>query len=66
MIVDLPDSLSPNEVVLKIQTAGGEIVSVIPRRKRLEDLFLEAVGKDNKAKGRQLKSMVGSTEEAAS
>ncbi|MBS1722201.1 MAG: ABC transporter ATP-binding protein [Armatimonadetes bacterium] len=59
VIVDIPDSHSPNEVVKTIQGAGGEIVSVIPRRKRLEDLFLEAVTVDNRAKGRTIGTMTG-------
>lgn len=58
MIVDMSDAHSPDAVVKAIQSAGGEIVSVIPRRKRLEDLFLEAVNVDNQAKGRELKSML--------
>lgn len=57
-IVDMADSVSPSETVKTMHAAGAEVVSVIPRRKRLEDLFLEAVGKDNKAKGRQTRSMV--------
>ncbi|MCW5936243.1 MAG: ABC transporter ATP-binding protein [Fimbriimonadaceae bacterium] len=58
MIVDMPDSSSPNDVVAMVQAAGGEIVSVIPRRKRLEDLFLEAVSSDDKVKGREKVSML--------
>ena len=27
-----------------VRSAGGKIISVIPRRRRLEDLFLESVG----------------------
>jgi len=57
IIVDMPDSHSADAMVKKISASGGEIVSVIPRRKRLEDLFLEAVGEDNRAKGRQIGSM---------
>ncbi len=60
LIVDMPDDKNPNDVVTAVQSAGGEIVSVIPRRKRLEDLFLEAVSGDDKAKGRQTISMLGS------
>lgn len=63
VIVDMPDSHSPDLTVKQIQAAGGEIVSVIPRRKRLEDLFLEAVGDDNRAKGRKLGSMTEKEEE---
>lgn len=46
LIVDMPDSVSPNELIDAVRTAGGEIISVIPRRKRLEDLFVETIGTD--------------------
>ncbi|MCW5939548.1 MAG: ABC transporter ATP-binding protein [Fimbriimonadaceae bacterium] len=62
MIVDIPDSKNPNDLVGAIAKAGGEIVSVIPRRKRLEDFFLEAVSGDNIAKGRHQPSMLEATE----
>lgn len=52
LIADLPDTMSPNEMIDAIRTGGGSVVSVIPRRKRLEDLFLESVSGDNLAKGR--------------
>jgi len=58
LIADMSDAQSPDALVKAIQAAGGEIVSVIPRRKRLEDLFLEAVSDDNKSKGRQMQRMV--------
>lgn len=57
LIVDMPDSHKPNAVVDSIRDAGGEIVSLIPRRKRLEDLFIESVSGDNVAKGRQMGRM---------
>ena len=57
LIVDMPDSHSPNEVVDSIRDAGGSIISLIPRRKRLEDLFIESVSGDNVAKGRQMGRM---------
>lgn len=63
VIVDMPDSTNPDQIVKQIQVGGGEIVSVIPRRKRLEDLFLEAVGDDNRAKGRRIASMTDKPEE---
>lgn len=43
LIVDMPDSDSPNELMQSIIAAKGSILSVIPRRKRLEDLFVETV-----------------------
>ncbi len=58
MIVDVPDTHNPDQIAKMVQAAGGEIVSIIPRRKRLEDLFLEAVTGDNIAKGRRLDRIV--------
>lgn len=46
LIVDMPDNVSPNELIDAVRTAGGEIISVIPRRKRLEDLFVETISTD--------------------
>lgn len=57
LIADIADTESPNAMLDAIRSAGGEIVSVIPRRKRLEDLFLESVAGDNVAKGRKLSRM---------
>ncbi len=57
LIVDMPDDSSTNGVVDSIRDAGGHISSLIPRRKRLEDLFLESVAGDNLAKGRVLGKM---------
>lgn len=57
LIVDMPDSDSPNEMLDAIRGEKGSVVSVIPRRKRLEDLFLESVRSDNQAKGRVLNKM---------
>lgn len=63
MIVDISDAHSPNDVVKQVQASGGEIVSVIPRRKRLEDLFLEAVSHDDRTKGRRIGSMTDKGDE---
>lgn len=57
LIVDTPDSHNPNAMIDSIRDVGGKILSVIPRRKRLEDLFLESVASDNVAKGRQMSRM---------
>ncbi len=46
-IIDMPDDLDPNSIVDAVRTAGGEIVSIIPRRRRLEDLFVETVATAN-------------------
>jgi len=52
LIVDMPDNQNPNGMIDSLRSSGAEIVSIIPRRKRLEDLFIESVSIDNKAKGR--------------
>ncbi len=49
LIVDLPDSHTPNEVLDALRGSDAQILSVIPRRKRLEDLFLETVQEDTTA-----------------
>lgn len=43
LIVDMPEELDPNSVIDSIRTAKGRVVSIIPRRTRLEDLFVETV-----------------------
>lgn len=43
MIIDAPEDQDINGIVDGIRSAGGTIVSIIPRRKRLEDLFVETV-----------------------
>ncbi|MBI1755724.1 MAG: ABC transporter ATP-binding protein [Fimbriimonas ginsengisoli] len=43
LIVDMPEDSDPNSLVDGVRVAKGKIVSVIPRRKRLEDLFVETV-----------------------
>jgi ABC-2 type transport system ATP-binding protein len=43
LIVDMPEEADPNNVVDGVRSAKGRIVSIIPRRKRLEDLFVETV-----------------------
>jgi ABC-2 type transport system ATP-binding protein len=57
LIADIPDSAHPGEMLDAIRAANGDIVSVIPRRKRLEDLFLESVAGDNVLKGRKMSKM---------
>ncbi len=63
LIVDMPDSMSPNEMIDSLRTQGALITSVIPRRKRLEDLFLESVSSDDQAKGRVLGRMTDTSDE---
>lgn len=43
LIVDAPEEEDVNAILDSIRAGKGEIVSIIPRRKRLEDLFVEAV-----------------------
>lgn len=45
LILDMPDDLDVNELIDAIRTQGGRIQSILPRRRRLEDLFVETVGK---------------------
>jgi ABC-2 type transport system ATP-binding protein len=43
VIIDMPEGEGTNAVIDGIRSAKGTVVSVIPRRKRLEDLFVETV-----------------------
>lgn len=43
LIVDMPDNQDPNAILDALRGAKAQIVSVIPRRKRLEDLFVETI-----------------------
>jgi ABC-2 type transport system ATP-binding protein len=43
LIVDLPEDMDANAIIDGIRSSKGRIVSIIPRRKRLEDLFVETV-----------------------
>ena len=43
LIVDMPEDTDTNALVDAIRSCGGRVVSIIPRRKRLEDLFVETV-----------------------
>lgn len=57
LIIDMPDNADTNHVIDAIRSSGGKVLSLIPRRKRLEDLFIESVSSDNVAKGRQMGRM---------
>lgn len=65
LIVDMADTDDPNSLVDAIRSGGGRVVSIIPRRKRLEDLFLESVSSDNQLKGRQMSKMTDDTSKPA-
>lgn len=43
LIVDMPEDHDPNSIIDGLRTNKGKIISIIPRRKRLEDLFVETV-----------------------
>lgn len=62
LIVDVSDGDDVNGVVDAIRTAKGSVTSVIPRRKRLEDLFIQAVSEDDTAKGRERARMTDKIE----
>ena len=42
-LLDMPEENDPNGVIDAIRGQKGRVISVVPRRKRLEDLFVETV-----------------------
>jgi len=58
LIVDAPEEHDPNAIIDGIRSSKGKIVSIIPRRKRLEDLFVETV-KNVPIKGQRESAEVG-------
>jgi len=42
-MLDMPEENDPNSVIDAIRPQKGRVISVVPRRKRLEDLFVETV-----------------------
>lgn len=50
VIIDMAETEDVNEAVDTLRSSGAKIVSMIPRRRRLEDLFVEAVGAKNNRK----------------
>lgn len=50
LIVDMPEENDPNSVVDSVRGVKGRLVSITPRRKRLEDLFIETVRDDDASK----------------
>jgi len=42
-LLDMPEENDPNSVIDAIRGVKGRVISVVPRRKRLEDLFVETV-----------------------
>lgn len=45
LILDMPEEADVNSIVDAIRTSKGQMISIIPRRRRLEDLFIETVNK---------------------
>ena len=43
LIIDSPEEFDPNGIIDSIRSSKGTVISIIPRRKRLEDLFVETV-----------------------
>jgi ABC-2 type transport system ATP-binding protein len=43
ILLDMPEENDPNSVIDAVRSTSGTILSVVPRRKRLEDLFVETV-----------------------
>jgi len=42
-LLDVPEDADPNGVIDAVRNSRGRVISIVPRRKRLEDLFVEAV-----------------------
>jgi ABC-2 type transport system ATP-binding protein len=51
LILDAPEDLDPNALIDSIRSAKGNVISIVPRRKRLEDLFVETVRNVGNKKG---------------
>ena len=43
VLLDMPEENDPNTVIDSARSSKGKVISVVPRRKRLEDLFVETV-----------------------
>lgn len=50
LILDVPDTDDVNALLDEVRTNKGSVVSIIPRRKRLEDLFVETIAEDTPQK----------------
>lgn len=49
ILMDVSEEADPNAVIDFVRSKGGTISSVVPRKKRLEDLFVETVRDDDAA-----------------
>src|SRR5205807_2407941 len=52
------DTAAVNQIVDLVRQHGGQVVSVVPQRRRLEDIFVETVG----IEGRRIGSMAPSSQ----
>ncbi len=43
VLMDMPEEQDPNGIIDAVRNRKGTVISVVPRRKRLEDLFVETV-----------------------
>jgi ABC-2 type transport system ATP-binding protein len=43
IMLDMPEEADPNSVIDAVRALKGTVVSIVPRKKRLEDLFVETV-----------------------
>lgn len=48
LILDVPDSEDVNSLIDAVRSGKGDVTSIIPRRKRLEDLFVETIQDDTR------------------
>lgn len=53
LLIDMPESEDLNAILDGIRSTKGTIISVIPRRKRLEDLFVDTIRNVGKSEGGQ-------------
>ncbi|HRI44082.1 MAG TPA: ABC transporter ATP-binding protein [Fimbriimonadaceae bacterium] len=53
LILDVPDEIDINPILDAIRDKNGQVASVIPRRKRLEDLFVETISEDDPKRARE-------------
>jgi ABC-2 type transport system ATP-binding protein len=50
-MLDMPEDNNVNGVIDAVRAAKGQIISIVPRKKRLEDLFVETVSAKSRGKG---------------
>lgn len=52
LLLDIPEENDVNAVIDSVRSTRGKVVSVVPRKKRLEDLFVETVTSKNNGEKR--------------